>query len=170
MTRPSWDEIWMGMAHQLARRSIDPRTKVGAIIVSDDNTQVLSVGYNGDYTGGPNQVESNEPGKSGTIHAELNALIKCDYHVSKRKIMYVTVSPCIDCAKLCINGRIPEVVYDLKYRDAAGIRLLHSMGVNVRQYSSGVQLQPDGTVTFDKKKLMEVTVPDLMREVAKKSE
>ena len=132
--RPCWDEIWMGMAKQLARRSIDPRTKVGAIIVTDDNTSVLSVGYNGDVRGGANVVDSLEPGKSGTIHAELNALIKCDYNVHKRKIMYVTVSPCMDCAKLCVNGCISEVVYCEQYRDPSGIKFLEAMGVTVRQY------------------------------------
>ncbi len=70
----------MGVAHVISRRSIDPRRKVGAVIVNADGTQVLSVGYNGDYRGGPNAVESEVPGESGTIHAEINALIKLDYN------------------------------------------------------------------------------------------
>ena len=68
--RPEWDDIWMSVAHTISQRSIDPRYQVGAIIVSDDNTQLLALGYNGNYKGGPNSVESLNPGESGLIHAE----------------------------------------------------------------------------------------------------
>ena len=64
---------------------MDPRFQVGAVIVTEDNTQVLAVGYNGDHRGGPNCVESTEPGQSGFIHAEINALIKCDFNNPKKK-------------------------------------------------------------------------------------
>lgn len=133
--RPEWDEIWMGFAHSISRRSYDPRHQVGAVIVSDKNTQVLAVGYNGNYSGGPNEVESTEPGSSGMIHAEINALLKCDYNIADKKIMYVTLSPCKMCAKAVINGGISEVVFDEQYRDTSGIELLKSAGVAVRQYS-----------------------------------
>jgi hypothetical protein len=46
--RPEWDEIWANFAKQISRRSVDPKYKVGAVIVNDENTQVLSIGYNGD--------------------------------------------------------------------------------------------------------------------------
>ena len=97
--RPSWDSVWMNVTHTIAERSVDPRYQVGAIIVTDDNTQLLALGYNGNYKGGPNQVESVEPGHSGLIHAEQNALIKLDYNNPKRKKMYVTLSPCSHCAR-----------------------------------------------------------------------
>lgn len=131
LDRPTWAETWMQVARTIAERSYDPRLKVGAIIVSEDNTQVLSVGYNGNYKGGPNEAESQEPGKSGMIHAEVNALIKCDFHHPKKKHMYVTTSPCIACAKLIINADIIKVVYNSVYRDPAGIDLLESVGVTV---------------------------------------
>jgi dCMP deaminase len=108
--------------------------KVGAIIVNEDNTRLLALGYNGDYAGGPNEVESLEPGKSGALHAEINALIKCDYSYVGKKIMYITLSPCIQCAKLIINGKINEVVYHEEYRDTSGIELLRKMGITVRQF------------------------------------
>lgn len=131
--RPSWDEVWMETAKTLARRSLDPRFQVGAVIVTDDNTQVLAVGYNGDQKGGSNQVESFQPGCSGFIHAEINALIKCDYNNPKRKVMYLTLSPCKQCAKAIINGGIDEVVYNEEYRDLSGINLLTTSGVKVRK-------------------------------------
>jgi dCMP deaminase len=131
--RPTWDEVWMATAQALARRSLDPRFQVGAVIVTDDNTQVLAVGYNGDQRGGSNQVESEEPGCSGFIHAEINALIKCDYNNPKRKVMYLTLSPCRQCAKAIVNGGISEVVFNAEYRDASGLEVLSSAGIKVRK-------------------------------------
>ena len=125
MNRPSWDEVWSSFANIIAKRSIDPRFKVGAVIVTEDNTQVLSIGYNGDQAGGSNEVESLEPGQSGCIHAEINALIKLDFNNPKKKKMYVTLSPCKMCAKAIVNANISEVVYIEKYRDDSGILLLH---------------------------------------------
>ena len=132
--RPSWDQVWMETAKILSHRSLDPRFRVGSIIVTDDNTQVLAVGYNGDHRGGPNAVESTNPGDSGFLHAEVNALIKCDFNNPKRKRMYLTLSPCRQCAKAIINGGISEVVYFDEYRDKSGIELLNSSGVITRRY------------------------------------
>lgn len=134
LERPHWDQVWMETAKVLSRRSVDPRFQVGAVIVTEDNTQVLAVGYNGDHRGGPNEVESIEPGQSGFIHAELNALIKCDFNHPKKKKMYLTLSPCRHCAKAIINGGISEVIYLDEYRDTSGIKLLAELGVAARQY------------------------------------
>ena len=132
--RPTWDEVWSSFAKTISMRSIDPRFKVGALIVTEDNTQVLSIGYNGDQAGGSNEVESLEPGQSGCIHAEINALIKLDYNNPKKKKMYVTLSPCKMCAKAIVNANIHEVVYLEKYRDASGLNLLIDSGVNIRPF------------------------------------
>lgn len=131
--RPTWDQVWMSVCEQISARSTDPKHKVGAIIVTDDNTQMLSLGYNGDQAGGTNRRESDEPGQSGFLHAEINALIKCDYNIAKRKVMYVTLSPCRMCAKAIINARISEVVYREQYWDVAGIDLLAQHNITVRQ-------------------------------------
>ena len=119
----------------ISRRSPDPSFKVAAIIVTEDNTQLLSLGYNGDHAGGPNCRESDMPGDSGFIHAEVNALIKLDFNSPKRKKMYVSLSPCKMCAKAIINARIDEVVYIDKYRDLSGVELLQNAGIKVRQLS-----------------------------------
>lgn len=136
MTRPSWDDIWMDFAHLIADRSYDPRYKVGSVVVTDTNTQVLAIGYNGNYSGGPNEVESTVPGASGMIHAEINALLKLDYNNPNKKIMYLTLSPCRACAKAIINGGISEVVYCEEYRDTSSLEILKSAGVKVRQHCS----------------------------------
>ena len=134
--RPSWDSVWMQTAQLISLRSYDPRHQVGAIVVTSDNTQVLSVGYNGNYTGGPNEVESDVPGESGMIHAETNALLKMDYNNPKRKVMYVTMSPCRMCAKQIVNSGVHEVVYSVEYRDRSGLDILEKSGIQVRHLRS----------------------------------
>tara|TARA_A100001011_G_C14065757_1_gene738103 strand:+ start:401 stop:811 length:411 start_codon:yes stop_codon:yes gene_type:complete len=134
--RPSWDEIWMNFSKMISDRSCDPRYKVGAVIVSEDNCQVLAIGYNGNYAGGPNEVESTQPGSSGMIHAEINALLKLDYNNPKNKIMYLTLSPCRMCAKAIVNAGINEVVYNELYRDSSGLNILKDCGVKVRGYTA----------------------------------
>ena len=131
--RPSWDDVWMRTAHIISERSYDPRHQAGAVVVTEDNTQVLAVGYNGNYSGGPNEVESTTPGESGMIHAEINALLKMDYNNPKYKKLYVTLSPCRQCAKAMVNAGIDEVVYDEEYRDTSSIEILLDSGIKVRK-------------------------------------
>ena len=133
--RPTWDKVWSDMAHLIAQRSYDPRHQVGVVIVTQDNTQVLSVGYNGNYAGGPNCVESEVPGESGMIHAEINALLKMDYNNPKKKTLYVTLSPCRMCAKAIINAGIDRVVYTTGYRDDSGLKILEESGIEICQFA-----------------------------------
>jgi dCMP deaminase len=133
MSRPSWDDIWVNFSHDIAQRSPDPKYKVGAIIVNNENTQVLSIGYNGDQKGGPNQRASMSTGGSGFIHAEINALIKLDYNNPAKKKMYLTLSPCSVCAKAIVNAGIVEVVYSKIYEFGQdGIDILKNAGIIVR--------------------------------------
>lgn len=134
--RPSWEQIWMEVVETIEKRSSDPNHKVASIVVTHDNTQLLALGYNGDQAGGNNKRESENPGESGFIHAEVNALIKLDYNNPKRKIMYVSMSPCKMCAKAIINAGISEVVYREDYRDVAGIVLLQNAGIRVRRINN----------------------------------
>ena len=130
---PSWDKIWMTMAETISKRSHHPTFKVGALIVTSDNTQVLSLGYNGNAKGTSNVPKSDEPGCSGLLHAEINALLKLDYNNPKDKVMYLTLSPCENCAMAVINSGITEVVYKEEYRDNTGISLLKGCGIKVRK-------------------------------------
>lgn len=122
--RPGWNDIWIKFAHTISRRSYDPRHKVGAVIVTEDNMQVLAIGYNGNYSGGPNEVESTVPGESGMLHAEINSLLKLDYNNPKKKKMYLTLSPCRMCAKAIVNSGISEVFYSELYRDSSSLDIL----------------------------------------------
>jgi len=136
--RNTWPQTWMTLAKAMSEMSYDPRLKVGCAIVSADNTSVLSVGFNGNYKGGPHCHDSSEPGKSGFIHAEANCLVKCDYNFPKKKHLYVTHSPCRDCAKLIINADIARVVYDIPYRDTSGLDLLESVGIEVLSFDKAI--------------------------------
>ncbi len=150
MTRPSWDDIWIEFAKTISRRSSDSNFKVGCCIVTQDNTQVLAIGYNGDHKGGSNKRESIEPGCSGFIHAEINALIKLDYNNPKQKTMYITLSPCKHCAKAIINGGIDKVVYLDIYRDTSGLDLLNSFGIKTIKYNGDVNvLRSDAVIRND---------------------
>jgi dCMP deaminase len=125
----------MNIAKTVAERSYDPRLKVGAIVVSKDSTRLLSLGYNGNYRGGPNAPDSLDPGQSGFIHAEMNALVKCDYNFNQDKIMYCTHSPCVQCAKLIVNANIARVIYEKEYRSVDGIAIIESCGIDVIRFS-----------------------------------
>lgn len=129
MSRPDWQSIWMGLARSLAARSVDPRLKVGCVIVDAANRSVLAVGYNGDEVGGRNAVDSLEPGQSGFVHAEVNALIKSRGVAGAT--VYVTHAPCAVCARALVNERIACVVYGETYRDTRGLSLLEAAGVDV---------------------------------------
>ena len=122
--RPGWNDIWIKFAHTISERSYDPRHRVGAVIVTEDNMQVLAIGYNGNYSGGPNEVESTVPGESGMLHAEINSLLKLDYNNPKNKKMYLTLSPCRMCAKAIVNSGISEVFYSELYRDSSSLEIL----------------------------------------------
>ena len=134
MSRPSWNQIWMDFAFTISQRSYDPRFQVGAVVVTSDNSQVLAVGYNGNYAGGPNEVESEVPGESGMLHAEINALLKMDYNNPKSKKLYLTLSPCRMCAKAIVNAGIDEVLYAEEYRDCSGVKILQSSGIKVGHF------------------------------------
>lgn len=136
INRPSWDKIWMSMAETISLRSHHPTFKVGALIVTSDNTQVLSLGYNGNASGMSNVPQSEEPGCSGLLHAEINALLKLDYNNPKDKVMYLTLSPCEYCAMGIINSGIKKVIFKTKYRNEEGINLLKKSNIEIEQYFS----------------------------------
>ena len=132
-SRPNWDEIWMDFAYSIAKRSCDSKYQVGAVVVNSENTQVLSIGYNGDQKGGPNKRDSTETGQSGFIHAEINALIKMNYNNPCKKKMYLTLSPCEVCAKAIVNAGISELIYTEFYKHGKNsLSILKDAGIVVR--------------------------------------
>jgi len=134
LVRPSWNKIWMTMAETIAQRSHHSTFKVGALIVTSDNTQVLSLGYNGNAAGMSNVPQSEDPGCSGLLHAEINALLKLDYNNPKDKVMYLTLSPCETCAKAIVNSGLKRVVFKDRYRNDTGIKILQKVGIEVEEF------------------------------------
>jgi len=127
------EEVYMRMAEELAKRSTCARNQVGSVITSSDLTQVLGIGYNGNARGLPNACDGTEPGRCGCIHSEANALIKAGAQ-TPGKVMFVTVSPCVMCAKMVINSNVGRVYYRDAYRDPAGVEVLRRGGVQAQQY------------------------------------
>ena len=123
----------MRMAEELAKRSTCARNQIGTVITTADLTQVLGIGYNGNARGLPNRCDGTEPGRCGCIHSEANALLKAGAGIPG-KVLFVTVSPCVMCAKMIVNAGVERVLFRSPYRDAAGVEVLHRAGVEVEGY------------------------------------
>jgi dCMP deaminase len=123
----------MRMAEELAKRSTCARSQVGTVITTGDLTQVLGIGYNGNARGLPNACDSSEVGACGCLHSEANALIKAGAQI-QGKLMFVTLSPCVMCAKMIINSNVRRVHYRGAYRDPAGLEVLRLAGVETCLY------------------------------------
>lgn len=132
-TRPSFPEIYMGLARNLAARSTCLRRSVGAVLATVDGRRVLAVGYNGNASGLPNKCDREaESGNCGCLHAEDNMVINCDSPRAIEKIAYVTTQPCAMCAKRLINlGNVKKVYYADAYHNTDGIDILRQAGIEV---------------------------------------
>lgn len=134
---------YLRLAAARAEASYAKKMKVGAIIVKDH--QVISDGYNGTPSGFPNVCET--PGKikpngkletkPEVLHAEANAILKlaCSNFSSEGATLYLTVPPCIECAKLIIQAKIKRVVYANKHKED-GLDLLKKARVETRYLSA----------------------------------
>lgn len=128
------DERYLRMTSIWAENSYCERRKVGALIVKDK--MIISDGYNGTPAGFENVCEDeNGVTKPYVLHAEANAITKVarSNNSSEGATMYVTASPCIECAKLIIQSGIRRVVYRDLYRITSGIDLLKRAGVECEQ-------------------------------------
>jgi dCMP deaminase len=126
------DSRYIRMAQIWAENSYCKRRQVGAIIVKDK--MIISDGYNGTPSGFENICEDdNGLTKPYVLHAEANAITKIarSGNNSDGATLYVTSSPCIECAKLIIQAGIKRVVYSEEYRLTDGIDLLRRAGIEV---------------------------------------
>lgn len=151
--RISREEMFTGICSLVARRSTCLRSQVGALIVKDG--RIISMGYNGPVSGmplctKPSAQEELEvfwsdkplpdtncmgPGCNRSLHAETNAItFAARTGVSVEGcIMYCSMSPCINCAKVIVNSGIKEVRYLEEYRDNSGLEFLERSGIKVRR-------------------------------------
>jgi len=131
-------EVYMRMAEELAKRSTCARLQVGTVVTDQVLENVLAIGYNGNARGLPNKCDSAVPGSCGCIHSEMNALVKAPGSV-RDKVLFVSASPCVMCAKLIINSGVTHVFYRKAYRDPSGIEVLAQGKVTPVLYDKWVQ-------------------------------
>lgn len=134
------DKTYIRMAREWASLSKAKKLQVGCLIVKDGS--IIADGYNGTPRGFDNQCEDVDYfnqliTRQEVLHAESNAITKLakSTQSSVGSTMYVTTSPCIECAKLIIQSDIIRVVYSDFYRSHAGIKLLKKAGIKVEQRS-----------------------------------
>ena len=126
------DVRYLRMARIWAENSYCKRRQVGALVVKDK--MIISDGYNGTPSGFENVCEDDDNvTKPYVLHAEANAITKLarSSNSSDGATLYVTASPCIECAKLIIQAGIKRVVYGEKYRLTDGVELLERAGIEV---------------------------------------
>lgn len=129
--KPKHVAMYLKIAQTLAEQSSAARLKVGALVVRDD--RILSIGYNGTPAGWSNVCEDDSNlTKPEVIHAEMNALFKLarDGEAGKGATMFVTHSPCMECAKAISLVGIRKVHYLTEYRDLKGVTYLTEHGVD----------------------------------------
>jgi dCMP deaminase len=151
-TVPSFDDIYMGLAQNLARKSHCVKMKVGAVLTKD--TRIISLGYNGPPAGTHNCdrewpeegcPRDSKGGCSLAIHAEQNAIL----YAAKNNVLvegatlYVTLSPCLACAKVVFTTGIKKVIYLNSYAQYKGlfsdegIEFLKKFNIETQQYTPG---------------------------------
>jgi len=147
--RPSFDDIYMELARNLARRSHCVKIQVGAVLTKD--TRIVSLGYNGPPAGTHNCDEEwpgtgcprdSRGGCSLALHAEQNAII----YASKNNVplkgctLYLTLAPCLACARIIYASEIKKVIYQKSYAEYKGlpsdegIDFLQRFGVEAVKY------------------------------------
>ncbi|MCQ2194085.1 MAG: dCMP deaminase family protein [Paludibacteraceae bacterium] len=131
--REKLDSRYMRMARIWAENSYCERRKVGALLVKDN--MIISDGYNGTPSGFENVCEDEDSKtKPYVLHAEANAITKVarSNNSSEGATLYVTASPCIECAKLIIQSGIKRVVFGEYYRITDGIELLERANIELK--------------------------------------
>jgi len=153
MSKPAFEDIYMELAYNLAKRSHCVRRQVGAVLTRD--TRIISIGYNGPPSGTHN-CDEDYPGVgcpkdskgscSLALHAEANAIL---YAVKNGgdiagSTLYVTLSPCISCARIIFSMKIACVIFLNSYAAYKGIAVdegvefLRTYGVQVDQYEGNL--------------------------------
>lgn len=136
--RISFDEIFMNTAALYSKRSTCLRANVGVVITVEN--RIVSGGYTGAPSGLPHcskEICNIKKGCKNTIHAEMNAIAWAAQIGTSLKngVLYTTLSPCLECAKIIIATKIKRVVYYKKYRKMDGLKLLKTAGILVDIYN-----------------------------------
>lgn len=128
-----YDRVYLQMAETWASLSHCKRKQVGALIVKDG--MIISDGYNGTPSGFDNCCEDEDGNTQWyVLHAEANAILKVSKSTNSAlgATLYLTLSPCKECAKLVLQAGITRVVFKYEYKDNSGINFLRDAGVDVQ--------------------------------------
>ncbi|MEO6882907.1 MAG: dCMP deaminase family protein [Bacteroidia bacterium] len=151
MIKPSFDDIYMDLAVNLAKRSHCVKISVGAVLAKD--TRIISLGYNGPPAGTYNCDEvwpekgcprDSKGSCSLALHAEQNAILYASKNKSSLEgsTLYITLSPCIACARIIFSTGISKVIYRDSYAEYKGIPsdegvdFLKKFGVQVERFKA----------------------------------
>ncbi len=136
------DQRYLAMARIWSHNSYCKRRQVGALIVK--NKMIISDGYNGTPSGFENECEDeNNKTKAYVLHAEANAITKVAHsnNSSDGATLYVTSSPCIECAKLIIQAGIKRVVFSEKYHSVEGVELLERANIEIAHIEEEITIK-----------------------------
>jgi deoxycytidylate deaminase len=121
--------LWAERGTCIRTNSAGQRMQVGAVITSEDMTDIYGIGYNGNAHGLPNKCDTDVPGACGCIHAEENAVIKCGRR-PEPKYVFTTHLPCVACAKRIINLKgVVKVFWAIPYRIETSLEILKQVGI-----------------------------------------
>lgn len=156
----TWDQTFIGIAMVIAKRSKDPSTQVGAVIVGRDN-RIVGIGYNGMPKGDDKAFPWTRPEKYDyVIHAEENAILNAKGNITdiEGSTLYCTHYPCVKCSRLLAQTGISKVVFihEGRHRDEKSDHILSSMGISVTRMS------------IDETKVSNVDVGTMSRDDAEK--
>ena len=139
-----YNQYFMDIAKRTAENSHAVRSKVGAVLVKDN--RIISTGWNGTpagfdncceekYVKGPSMHDIGLRTTPNVIHAEANAIYFCAKHAisTNGTVLYITLSPCANCALAIIQAGIKTVYYAEKYRDTTGLKILNTANIETIQ-------------------------------------
>ena len=161
--RKKFDELFMNVANEHSKMSHAVRAKVGAVVTKDE--RIVSCGWNGTPNGFDNNCETEVletlPYLNGTstklvtkpevVHAESNALLFAARNGTQLEgsTLYVTLSPCFECAKLIVQSGVKRVVFGKQYRDDSPITFLRQANIEVVQNERAVPVGRAIPTTID---------------------
>lgn len=128
-------EAYFNIVKEIAQLSVSKTKKVSCVIIKKNFESIASFGYNGSYSGDPSIVTTNqeeeslEPGESGFIHAEINALIKFREKDPENYIILLSLSPCKACTKCIVNAGFKSVFWLEQYRESEHLKIFDNIGI-----------------------------------------
>ena len=132
-TQKDLDRVYLSICKVVSTLSHARRASVGALVVK--GTHIIAEGFNGTPSGMDNRCEIGGVTKPSVIHAEMNCILKLAKSTQSALggTLYVTMSPCVECAKAIIQSGITRVVFSDGYRDPSGILLLKEANVTIER-------------------------------------